>query len=286
MKRLFSNIPSLIAGFALLLQMVSLSAFAAEAVVPDAPPLNFGSVAMDIPAMMYQRLKPLTDYLSKELKRPISLRLSKDLSQAADAVAKGEVDIAYLTPVAYIKAHNEGGARLVAKMITKGASSFKLMLVTRENSPIKTPADLVGKSFAFGDPAAILQRAVVVSAGVKLENLGSYKFIGHYDNIARGVLNGDFDAGIVKDTTAYQWQKKGLRVIYASPDLPPYNIVVSRNVSSDLYRKIQKAFLNLNPKNPAQLAVIKSLDPDYDGFVKTSDAEYNVIRSLIKPFQK
>ena len=50
---------------------------------------------------------------------------------------------------------------------------------------------------------------MVVGAGVKLEELGSYRFIGHYDNIARGVANGDFDAGILKDTTAYEWGTQG-----------------------------------------------------------------------------
>ncbi|MEK7262570.1 MAG: PhnD/SsuA/transferrin family substrate-binding protein, partial [Pseudomonadota bacterium] len=64
--------------------------------------LYLGSVAMDIPAEMHRRLKPLTDYLSGELKRPVQLRLSADLNAAQSEVAYGRVDIAYLTPVAYI----------------------------------------------------------------------------------------------------------------------------------------------------------------------------------------
>ncbi len=249
--------------------------------------LIFGSVAMDIPTVMHQRLKPLTDYLSQELNRPVSLKLSPDLSSAADELATGKVDMTYLTPVAYINAHKkEAGVRAVVKTITKGQSSFKLMLVTKQDSPIKSVKDLAGKSFAFGDQAALLQRAVVVNAGIKLEQLGSYKFIGHYDNIARGVANGDFDAGILKDTTAYSWEKKGLRVIHASPDLPPYNIGVGSRVSSKLAAKIQKAFLKLKPANPQHLKVIKALDENYDGFAKTNDGEYNVVRMLIGSFQK
>ena len=179
----------------------------------DGPGLTFGSVAMDIPAEMHRRLRPLMNYLSTELKRPVQLKLSADLSKAADELAGGNVDIAYLTPVAYIKAQRAGGARLVAKTVTRGDKSFQLMLVVRRDSPIKSVKDLAGKSFAFGDPAAILQRAVLVNAGLRLEQLGSHRFIGHYDNIARGVANGDFDAGILKDTTAYEWERR-LRVIH------------------------------------------------------------------------
>ena len=107
--------------------------------------LYLGSVAMDIPAEMHRRLKPLTDYLSGELKRPVQLRLSADLNAAQSEVAYGRVDIAYLTPVAYIRAYDQGGVRLVAKTITRSERSFRLMIAVRHDAPIKTPRDLVGK---------------------------------------------------------------------------------------------------------------------------------------------
>lgn len=248
--------------------------------------LYLGSVAMDIPAEMHRRLKPLTDYLSAELKRPVQLRLSSNLNAAADEVAAGRVDIAYLTPMAYIRAHDAGRVRLVAKTITRTEQSFRLMIVVRQDAAVSSVRDLVGMSFAFGDQAAILQRAVVVGAGLKLEELGSYRFIGHYDNIARGVANGDFHAGILKDTTAYEWERKGLRILHASPELPPYNIVVGRRVNDGLYTAIQRAFLKLNPANPEHALIIKSLDPNYSGFAPTSDAEYDVVRRLVRPFEK
>src|SRR3989338_1050081 len=99
---------------------------AAAAEHDPAQTLYFGSVAMDIPAEMHRRLKPLTDYLSSEIKRPVQLRLSANLNAAADEVAAGRVDIAYLTPVAYLRAHSQGGVRLVAKMKTRDERSFRL----------------------------------------------------------------------------------------------------------------------------------------------------------------
>ncbi len=266
-----------------------IAAWAAPAPASEHEPargLHFGSVAMDIPAVMHQRLRPLTDYLGRELGRPVTLKLSADLSKAADELASGNVDIAYLTPVAYIKAQRAGAARLVAKTVTRGEKSFRLMLVVRHDSPIKSVKDLKGKNFAFGDPAAILQRAVVVNAGLRLEQLGSYKFIGHYDNIARGVANGDFDAGILKDTTAYEWERKGLRILHASPHLPPYNIAVSKQVDEPTRNALRQALLRLDPRNPAHRNVLESLDRNYDGFVPAADSEYDVVRTLVKPFEK
>lgn len=247
--------------------------------------LEFGSVAMDIPAVMHKRLTPLTQYLTKKLHRKVSLRLSPNMGAAIQSTATGEVDISYLTPVAYLKAHEQGGAQLIAKTVTNGKASFQLMIVVKEDSPIRTVQDLVGKSFAFGDKKALLQRATVVEAGLKLDQFSEYQFIGHYDNIARAVVSGDFDAGILKDTMAFAWKGKGLRVIYSSPNLPPYNICVSKNVDKTTRNQIRKAFLALDNKNPKHLKIIKALDKKYDGFAPTSDAEYDVVRKMIKPFQ-
>jgi len=248
--------------------------------------LLFGSVAMDIPAAMYTRLKPLTDYLSQTLNRPVTLRLSPDMGSAIDEVASGHVQLAYLTPVAYLEARKKGHAKLIAKTVTNGKGSFRLMIVVRQDSPVKTVNDLVGKDFAFGDEKALLQRATVVGAGLPLEKLRSYKFIGHYDNIVRAVISGDFDAGILKDTMAFKWQGKGIRIVYQSPDLPPYNITASQDTSPQTVAELRKAFLSLNGKNPAHLKVIKALDKKYDGFAPTSDGEYNIVRKLVAPFKK
>ena len=249
-------------------------------------PIRFGSVAMDTPAIMHKRLSPLTEYLSKELGQPVDLKLSASMKDAINEVSKGAVELAYLTPVAYIRSHAKNKTRLLAKTVTKGKDSFQLMIVVKEDSPIKTVEELFGKKFAFGDPAALLQRAAVVGSGVPLGKLGSYEFIGHYDNIARGVMRGFFDAGILKDTTAFKWKEKGLRILYSTPALPPYNLTASSMLDEKIFNKLKQAFLKLDVNNPEHRKIIKALDKKYDGFAPTSDEEYDVVRKLTKPFEK
>ena len=271
-----------ISGILLFLTGIANSGHAA----PAGEELRFGSVAMDVPTVMHKRLTPLTQYLSKELGRPVHLKLAKNMPSAIEDVSLGAVELAYLTPVAYIKSNKKGNTRLVAKTVTKGRGSFKLMIVVKQDSPIKSLEDLKGRTFAFGDKAALLQRAVVVGSGTKLETLGSYKFLGHYDNIVRAVMHGDFDAGILKDTKAYKWEGKGIRILYASDDLPPYNITASNKVSDEMLAKLKKAFLSLDAKNKDHKKIIKALDKKYDGFAATSDAEYDVVRKLVAPFNE
>lgn len=251
----------------------------------DDRPLYFGSVAMDIPAEMHRRLKPLTDYLGTTLSRPVVLRLSANLEAAAEALATAEVDFAYLTPVAYLRAQEAGGARLLVKTVTRGQASFRLVIAVRADSPYRTVRDLVGRRFAFGDPAAILQRAVVVDAGIRLEEFGDYRFLGHYDNIARGIANGDFDAGILKDTTVFEWQRQGLRVLHRSPPLPPYNIAVRRDLERATVHALRAALLGLDVASPEHAVILHALDPNYTGFAPAHDSEYDVVRRLVRPFR-
>lgn len=274
-------------GFTHVLVLVGLLSLAAGRTVSAEPaPIHFGSVAMDTPAVMHRRLTPLTDYLTRELGRPVLLKLSANMTDAINEVAANNVQLAYLTPVAYIKAHDRGNSQLVAKMVTNGQGSFQLMIVVREDSPIRTIDDLTGKSFAFGDPAALLQKATVAGAGVDLDKLARRDYLGHYDNIARAVLRGFYDAGILKDTTALKWQNKGLRILHASPHLPPYNVAASSALDAQTLEAIRRAFLRLDPQHPDHRAIIKALDKKYDGFAATDDGEYDVVRRLVKPFAK
>jgi len=246
--------------------------------------LKFGSVAMDIPSVMYKRLTPLTQYLSNALGRPISLQLAKDMSSAIKDVSDSSVDLAYLTPVAYIKSHKLGNTQIISKVKTNNKVSFNLVIAVKESSPIKSVDDLIGKKFGFGDRAALLQRAVVVGAGMPLEKLGSYEFLSHYDNIVRAILYGDVDAGILKETMADKWKGRGIRILYSSPDLPPYNIAASSRLKKVDVKKLKKAFLDLDINNPEHRKVIKALSKKYDGFADASDADYDVVRKLISPF--
>ena len=248
--------------------------------------LFLGSVAMDVPAEMVRRMAPLTEYLTRKTGIKISFRASPNLGSAVNELGKDFTHIAYLTPVAYIEAREKYKAQPLVSPITHGKSTFNLVVAVRSDSPYKTLDDLKGKKFAFGDQKALLQRAVVVGGGVKLEEFSQYGFLKHYDNIAKAVLNKDFDGGILKDTIYEEFAPKGLRKVYTSPPLSSYLFAVSDRVPPATVKKLRAAFLDLKAGNPEHLAVLRELDKGYDGFEPTEDKDYDAIRKLIAPFQQ
>lgn len=248
--------------------------------------LYLGSVAMDVPVEMVRRLTPLTDYLTQKTGVKVSFRASPNLGSAVNELGRDFTQIAYLTPVAYIEAHDKYNARPLVSPITHGKSTFTLVVAVRKDSPYQSMRDLQGKRFAFGDEKALLQRAVVVGGGIKLEEFSKYAFLKHYDNIAKAVLNRDFDAGILKDTIYEEFAPQGLRALYTSPPLSSYLFAVSDKVPPAMVKKLQAAFMELNASKPAHKAILKELDQGYDGFVPAEDKDYDEIRRLIAPFQQ
>lgn len=258
---------------------------AAHAAAPMPEELFLGSVAMDVPAAMVQRMTPLTNYLSKKTGIKISFRASPNLGSAVNELGKDFTQIAYLTPVAYIEAHEQFRAKPLVSPLTHGKDTFNLVIAVKQDSPIKTMSDLKGKTFAFGDQKALLQRAVVVNAGVALTDFSNYGFLKHYDNIAKAVINGDFDGGILKDTIYEEFAPKGLRKIHTSPALSSYLFAISERVPPKTVEKLRAAFLQLKANTAEGKAVLKELDQGYDGFTPAEDKDYDTVRKLIAPFQ-
>lgn len=48
--------------------------------------------------------------------------------------------------------------------------------------------------------------------------------------------------------------------------------------------QLKAAFLALNSSEPGHAQVVRALDKKYDGFAPARDRDYDVIRTLIAPF--
>jgi phosphonate transport system substrate-binding protein len=247
----------------------------------DADALQLGSVAMDIPAEMVKRLTPLTQYLSDKIGTPVSFHASPNLNSTVEDLGLNTTQIAYLTPAAYLEAHEKYAAVPLVNPLNKGKGTFTLMIVVQKDSAIKTMQDLRGKKFALGDKKAILQPAVVESAGIKLEEFSAYEYLNHYDNIAKAVINGDFDAGIVKDSIAEKFAAQGLRVIHTSVPLPSYVFAVNKNLPPKIIARLKAAMLALKADTEENKAILTALEKGYDGFESADDKNFDGIRKLL-----
>lgn len=252
----------------------------------QAQTITIGAVAMDAPIEMIKRITPLAEYLSKETGYTVGFRPAPNLLTAVKDLGTNTVQIAYLTPMAYIAAREQYQAEPLVAPLTRGKATFNLLVVVHRDSPYTKLADLVGKRFAFGDPKAFLQPAVLLDAGLRKEDFSEVAYLKHYDNIAKAILLGDFDAGIMKDTVYEKFAAQGLRVVHTSPPLSSYVFAVNARLDSRTRDKLKHALLKLNHGSLQGRAVLMALDQGYDGFQVVSDQHYDRERALIAPFTK
>ena len=262
------------------------AAWAAPRPVAQTGQVTMGSVAMDIPVEMIKRMSALTNYLALSTNFNIRFRPSPNLGSAVDDLGTGQTQIAYLTPVAYIEARKKYGVIPLVAPTIQGQPSFSLVIGAKAGSGIRAPADLKGKRFAFGDEKALLQRAAVESMGLKSGDFSNFAYLKHYDNIAKAVLAGDFDGGILKDSVAADFKSKGIVVIGSTPPLPSYIFAVHPGMPVAVRDKLRDALLALTKTTPDGAATLEAFDNAYDGFVVVDDQAYDPVRKLIQPYQK
>lgn len=247
--------------------------------------VKLGIVPLDSPAQMYRKFSPLAAYISAQTGREVVFKLTPTFTDAVRDIGTGLADLCYMTPTTYIEAHDKYGVGLLAKAVRKGTPYSHTIIVAREDSPVSRLEDLKGKTFAFGDAMStssyMVPRYMLEKAGVKVEDLAECRFMGHHDDIAKAVLLGEVDAGGVREATALQYKGKGLKFLKVSQDIPEFNICMKPGMDAGLAEKIKRSLLSLKKGDPEKEEVIRSIDPDYTGFMDARDSDYAGIREMV-----
>jgi phosphonate transport system substrate-binding protein len=234
---------------------------------------------------IHTRFQPLADYLGKILGKPIAIRVGRDYEDHIHAVGVKTVDIAFMGPAQYIKLVDEYGQRpLLARLEVNGKPELFGAIVVRQDSPLKTLADIKGHSFAFGDPDStmshIVPQGMLQEAGVPLSVLSTYKFLGAHKNVALGVLAGDYDAGAVKMEVLEEYASRGLRLLAKSPGVSEHLLVANPDMPGDQIEALRNALLNL--KNAAEgERIMTAIHKGMTAMVPVADADYDSLRKLM-----
>ncbi len=255
--------------------------------IKDHKIVYFGVIPRDNPRIMYEKYQPLLDYLAGKTPYKYELILKKNYEETVNALGGGEMDVALLGPLTYLEAQAKYGAVSILKSKgVDGTTSYKSVIITRKDSPVKTITELKGKSVAFASSKStsgnLVPRYLLAGSGIHLGELGGYANFDYHDSVVKAVLKGRYTAGAVRDSVARKYTKLGIAVIAESESIPTGPLVAGPGTPYAVIENIKKALLELDPRDAEGRAVLKRLDDDFkNGFTEATDKDYGGIRAKI-----
>lgn len=231
--------------------------------------------------------RPLANYLSAKLDRPVELRTVDSWEGLAKSLANGETDIALLGPWGYVLANHEAGAQVVATILYDGKPEYFAIMVTHPQSGVNSVADLKGRTFAFGDKGStsgyLIPLHYFMSQGINPDSYFAKVLYTKHQAIEMQVSQGTLDAGADYNRNRNAMIEQGLlkpeqsRIIWQSAPLPNDAVAVSKALFADraLVARLQAALLGIGDALKIQPQLLPA---HYTGFVTRDNAFYKPIR--------
>ncbi len=275
---------------------LGLSACNNENSTTEEKPINVGFVPSENLEEVTKNAQPLVELLGKAVGREVKPFIATDYTGIVEAFRAGKLDIAFLTPAAYVMANQEAGVKVVLKAERHGKSFFYSAIITRKDSGINKLEDFKDKTFSFGDALStsghIFPKKLFLDKGIDPKvAFKNVIYSGGHDATVLAVLNKKVDGGATfsndtggKDGAWTQFLKpeeaNQIKAIAFSDPIPADNICVSKDIDTKISAKLEKAFIELGKDKKGQELIQKLYR--IDGFVPASDDDYKSVRASFK----
>ncbi|MBN1251530.1 MAG: phosphate/phosphite/phosphonate ABC transporter substrate-binding protein [Bacteroidales bacterium] len=239
---------------------------------------------------LQKRFQPLADYLSKQINKKVVVRVGKTYEEHSEIIGKDEVDFAYVGSAEYVRLVEKYGSKpLLAIIENNNKTTFTGKFIARiDNHKINKIQDIDVGKMAFVQKKSTMGYILPVYMFLKNNMLKeNFKpaFLRNHNNVALGVLTGDFETGVVKEEIFYEYEKKGLKIIAKTPEIPEHIFIASSKMQTKTVKEIKYALLNLNNTVEGK-KILRKIKISITGLRIVEDSYYNNLRLIIKELEK
>lgn len=242
---------------------------------------------------------PLTKLLEQETGLRFKVSVPTSYAAAIEAMGASNVDVGWLSPFAYILAHEKVGAEVLLTTVRAGGTRYTGQIITRVDSGITTLADLRGKRFAFVDPSSasgyLFPTALLKAHGIDPASAFAERiFAGGHDKVVIAVYNRQVDAGAtygdsipatqgdarvtVQGTLPDVLEK--VRVIAQTDPIPNDTIAVREGLPPELVEQVRDGLLRLAATEAGRKALFELYR--VDGLAPVADADLDPVRTAAR----
>jgi phosphate/phosphite/phosphonate ABC transporter binding protein len=169
----------------------------------DPKPLNVGLVASTGDKGAQEQATALAGFIGRSLGVKTAKTVLADYDALAGALVKGEVDVALMGPIAYVRAESQAKVTPMFRMVRKGHSNYRAVIYAKAGSPLKS-LEVLKKAknlkVAWVDPSSatgyVLPKAMLMAAGIDPAGLFLQQdFAGNHKDACLVVVEGKYDVG-------------------------------------------------------------------------------------------
>jgi phosphonate transport system substrate-binding protein len=245
--------------------------------------------------------KRLSDLLERETGLHFSVSVPTSYAATLEAMATHNLDLSWLSPQAYLLAHERTGTEALAVQVRDGSTTSTGQIVVRADSGITSLEGLRGTRFAFSDDRSLVgyhaTRALLLAKGLDpSEHFIETAFVDGDDRVALAVYGRQVDGGAIAGDIAVRpsGAAGGQRTVFQPlpPDLgeqlraigrtdPVPNDVVGirKGVTREIGTKIREGLLRV-AASPPGAATLQELY-GVEGLAPATDADFAAIRAMV-----
>ncbi len=201
---------------------------------------------------------------------PVDYVLYSNYDALVEALRKGEVEIAWNTPLAHAQYHRQAGNASQALVMRDVDCNFRSVLVVRDDAKIRTLDDLAGKTLILGSheaaEATVLPIHFLEHQGVGLDRVKVRSLDGRVDlrgnpcssevHVLAAVQEGRGQAGVIgerfwKHLSQHEPDRvSGLKAIWVSPPFSHCVFTASKDFDKELAGRFTKLMMAMDPSDP------------------------------------
>ncbi|MBA2623470.1 MAG: phosphate/phosphite/phosphonate ABC transporter substrate-binding protein [Chthoniobacterales bacterium] len=222
------------------------------------------------PEQMLQERKTLSDFLSKQLGKPVEVIVPLSSSVIIEGFANGTVDLGYLSATDMVVAQKRNAAEILLAGEIDGRNSYQSYWLALKEKPYSKVEDLRGKPVAFASKTStsgyLLPVYDLKRKGLLQEpnpeaffGVGNLFYGTGYVSAVERVLNGQAEAAAVsyyvldKDKHLTVEQRARLKKVAEQGPVPTHVIAIRSSMSQADRDKLQKALESMNEKENEEL---------------------------------